>query len=198
MVDLRDFFGGSNPAAAPLEELRLGEDPVVILLFTAEGEHALLHYVKDETVRSYVACLGKGCPLCMTGSRPKAFLLLAVYEIESDTVKTLRIPSRRGSTTLAGQLLPHLKAPDMSNTALMISRTGGTYSVHSRPLGPNANRGETAISAFLQSMKDGLQLVQAFPSMTASEMAEIPRVSRLLRNLGGVTPSDAEPADEDA
>ena len=188
--NLIDYYSDAGDGApSTITELRLGAEPAMTLLFTPECQEVLLHYVADESVRSYVQCPGEGCPICYTGSSPSRFDLLPLFDVESGIVKVLRIPDNRRPTGLAAKLVPHLKDKDVADKLILISRQGTTdYSVEARPLGPDANRGEVEINAFVERVDEGLQLRGAFPEMTPAELAEVPKVAARLEALGGWVP----------
>lgn len=187
--NLLDYYSDAgDDAPSALSELRLGAEPALVLLFTAEYQEVKLHFVDDETVRSYIKCPGSGCPICYAGSAPTQAHLLPVFDVESGTVKVLRIPDNRRPNALAAKLLPHLKAENCSDKLILISRREANYSVEARPLGPDARRGEVEIKAFAERIENGLQLDGAFLAMTHTELAEVPKVAARLAALGGWTP----------
>lgn len=195
MKNIIDHFSDSGDGApSQLSELRFGAEPAMVLLFTAEGQETSLHYVDDEAVRSYVRCPGAGCPICYAGAVPASFHLLPVFEVESATVKVLRIPDNRRPAGLAAKLIPHLKDENIADKLVLISRRGmADYRVESRPLSPDAKRGEVEIKAFGEQLGNGLQLGSAFWAMTCNELAEVPKVAARLGAMGGWIPPAPNP-----
>lgn len=204
MTNLVDFYSGPDgEPAASLSEMRLGTEPAMAMLFTADSEEARLHFVADDAIRSYVACPGAGCPICHCGVAPTTFHLLPVFDIESGTVKVLRIPARRQPGGLGPLLVPHLRDKAIANKVILISRNGAKYSVEARDLAANARRGEQQIKAFLDEREAGLKLVAAFAHLPPAELAEVPAIATKLAALGGWQPptepgTSTDEDDEDA
>ncbi len=195
MSRLLDYYAGDGDVPVrQIEELRLREQPAMVLLFSDEDEEVELHYVADESVKSYVVCPGSGCPECFLGSAPVVASLLPVFDLESRTVKVLRITLSRRQGSLGLELLPFLADPDVSNKALLISRTGPKYFVESRPLQPEADRGQTTIQSFIDSHENGIQLRAAFVSISAAALAETPSIRNKLDVVGGWKPPRADDA----
>lgn len=198
MPKLTNYFQGhQNGAPKSLQELRLGKEPSMVLLFTEEAEDVLLHYEKDEAVRSFVPCPGKDCPLCYVGSAPQKFLLLPVYNIETCRVEVLRIPTTRGPETLVASLLPLLKDPNISNKLFLLSRNIARYRVEIHDLSEDADRGIDAIQSFMEACGNGLKLVSAFPQWSAKELAGVERIRRKLDACGGYSPSLESPVESE-
>jgi hypothetical protein len=186
MVNLLEQLESTESSQTPsLNQLKVSEEPVMILLFTPDVEKAPLHYESDESVRSYLPCPGINCPVCYLGSAPKEFFLLPVYNFESRDVEILRIPTKRGPDTLASAIKPFLQDPEISDKVLILTRNVHRYHLESRPLLKSADRGARAIQAFQQKLQKGLKLTSAFPNMTIAEIAEIERVKRKLDAMGG-------------
>jgi hypothetical protein len=192
-----ELEGPDNQASVSLHQTRLGKEPVMVLLFTAEVENAALHFEGDEAVFSYLPCPGKSCPLCYLGSAPQQSYLLPVLNLESREVEVLRIPSKRGPETLAAALKPHLKDPDIASKVLLISRNVNRYRVEARPLARDADHGADVVAAFKTASENGLQLVTAFPRLSAAEIAEVERVRRKLDAIGGWSPPQPDTVSKD-
>lgn len=189
MKNLIEYYTGSDSGSRPaLAELRLGPEPAMVMLFTAEADDVRLHYIDDDVVRAYVPCPGTGCPICYTGMRPWQFDLLPVLDIESSTVKVLRVRDDRRPEGLAGRLMPHLKDKDNVNKVILLRRDGAVYTVEARPLGSDAKRCEVEIKAFLDDVEKGLRLDSAFRHMTPEELADVPKIQKRLEALGGWKP----------
>lgn len=180
MVDVLNCLEGPASQGGPLADLRLGESAVAALFFTTTGAKTVLHWEPDQSVSSYVICAGEGCPLCAIGDRAKEYVLLPVIEIQSSSVKVLRIPPGRGPGTLASQIAPFLRKTNSTDTAALISRSGTTYTVVEKALSAHADRGVDAVKAYEAAVKEGLKLADTFKSFSIEELAEIPRVRRLL------------------
>ncbi len=185
--NLINYYSDSSAGAPePLTELRLGAQAAMALLFTPEAQPVSLHYIDDEAVNGYVKCPGDGCPVCYAGAKPSHFDLLPVFDVESGVVKVLRISDNRRPAGLAAKLIPHLKGEGAADKLILISKPTRTdYSVISRPLGTDANRGEAEIQAFSEKFDNGLQLGLAFRAMTCNELAEVPKVAARLGAMGG-------------
>lgn len=171
-----------------LRTVKLGKEPTALILFTGEFEPATLHFEGDEAVWSYIPCPGGGCPICFLGSAPQQFYLLPVFNVESRQVEVLRISSHRGPDSLSGGLKPHLKDPQIAEKIFLVSRLFKRFKIEVRPLAENADRGAQVILAFKTAWEGGLKLIDAFPKMSPSEIAEVERVRRKLDAIGGWTP----------
>jgi hypothetical protein len=200
MGNLIEYFtGDDNPSQSRLTEMKLGREPAMGLFFTADTEDVRLHYVDDESVRSYVRCPGTGCPLCYCGIEPQSFKLLPTYDVEAGDVKVLRISTRRSPDSLGPLLVPHLRDPDVASKLILLRRDGPKYGVEVRKLGPNAKRGESAIREFLELRGEGLQLQSAFELMSPVELSEVPKVAAKLEAIGGwEQPANDEPEGDTA
>jgi hypothetical protein len=192
LIDSLD--GATEHDPTQINELRLREEPATVLLFTDDADEARLHYEADDAIRSYIPCPGEGCPLCGLGNSPQRVFLLPVYNIETGAVEVLRIAAKRGPGSLGALLLPHLKGSHLADKLFLIGRNGMRYSVRTQPLAATADRGVSAIQAFLEARADGLSLVTAFPAMTAAEIADLDRVRRKLDAMG--VPAPSTPLDE--
>ena len=193
MISLIDFYTGSEGDANPtLSEMRLGSEPAMALLFTADAQETRLHYIGDESVRSYVVCPGTGCPACHCGVEPRQFNLLPVFDVAACAVKVLRVSARRQQDGLGPLLLPHLRDKAIASKLILISRNGATYTLEARLLAAHANRGEAAIKAFLDELQAGLKLETSFPRMSPEELAEVPAITAKLAAIGGWQPPGAK------
>lgn len=188
MTNLIELYTGADGGRQPLAEMKLGPQPAMIQLFTADAQETRLHFVDDETVRAYVVCPGAGCPVCYCGTRATAFHLLPAYDVESQTVKVLRVPENRRPDGLIAKLLPHMRDPDIAGKVILLSREGASYTVEARPLGPGAQRGDAAIKAFLDAHRQGLDLESAFLHMTPEALAEVPKIANRVGAIGGWQP----------
>lgn len=179
---------GDDQAPQPLVEIRLGDEPAMVMLFTHDVDTVQLHYESDPAVRSYVLCPGKGCPACHLGSSPKQYYLLAVYSVEDQRVGVIRISDVRTPDALATRLLPFLQDDDIAKKVLFVSRNGAKYTVEARPLAEHAYQGEREIEAFEEQRKNGLDLSTAFLRLAPAEYADVERIRRKLDAVGGYEP----------
>lgn len=197
MGNLYEFFsGGADGPANQLEEQRIGADPTMIMLFTADTTDVNMHFVEDPAVRSYVICPGPGCPVCHVGSAPVLMMLLPVYDVTTRSVRVLRLPARRQQGSLLALIMSHAPKGAPTNRLLAITRNGMKYSVVAHQIAATADRGDEVIRAFLDHHAKGLKLESAFQSMTAEELADVPQVANRLSMLGTWQPPSA--ATEDA
>jgi hypothetical protein len=193
MGSLIEFYSGSEDGQnTALSELRLGVEPTMALLFTADCDDVRLHYIGDESVKAYVICPGAGCPACHCAVEPQLFNLLPVLDVASGTVKVLRISARRQRGGLGPLLVPLLRSQDVGSRVILISRNVAQYRVESRPLGMHADRGEAAIKAFLDQKAGGLKLESAFPQMTHEELSDVPSIAAKLAAIGSWKPPSHE------
>ncbi|MEO6594321.1 MAG: hypothetical protein ABIP94_06175 [Planctomycetota bacterium] len=193
MGNLLDFFsGGADEAQPRLKELRLGQEPAMIMAFTADASEARLHWIDDPAVKTFVVCPGKGCPVCHLGSDATKVWLLPVYDVEGRDVKVLRITMRLQPGGLGACLIPHLNDKAIAQKVLFVKRDGTNYSVIARPFTPLADRGEQVVGEFLAAQRDGLKLESAFRSMTAVELSEVPPIANKLAALGSWKAPDAD------
>jgi hypothetical protein len=184
-----EVFGGPEDSGRALDELRISDEAAAVLLFTDTVEEALLHYETDESVRAYIRCPGTRCPLCLLGSRPKQYALMAVYDLAGRDVKVLKIPVARGPGRLASMLRPHLRDPDVANKVFLIARHGYTHNVTPQRLADGADRGAAVIKAFVNAAPN---LTSAFRAPTPEELADIPRIANKLDAIGGLPPAEED------
>lgn len=190
MASLSDFFGGDDFGAEPeLREIRIGDDAVPVLLFTEDMASVKMHYVDDESVKSYVVCPSEACPICFVGTAPKDFMLVPVFAVDDGEVRVLRISTVRGPGALGPALRAVLRDPHLDTKVVMISRHNYRYSVNVRPLSDTADRGESTIGRFSAAVDKGLGLESAFHHMSAEELATVPKVARRLATIGGYKPA---------
>ena len=173
---------GSNQPL--LDVIRIREEPAMLLLFTDDTEETRLHYENDDSVRAYIPCATKSCPICHIGNPPKTFYLLPAYDIEATAVGALIISTERGPARLFSLIVPFLQDKNIQDKVALVSRKQFRFHIESRVLPDNADRGELAITSFLRRRESGLQLVSALPQFSPREMADIPRVRRKLEALG--------------
>lgn len=191
LFDLALATGGDD--AAPLRELRLGGEPAVVMLFTADIEQSLLHWEKDPRFNCYVVCPGPGCPLCWLGNAPSEFALLPVLNCESGEVEVLRVSRQRGVGKLMDGLLPVLARRDLAENVVVIQRDT-PYSPHIvtvEPLASGASRHEDAIEQFKEQVAGGLKLTSAFCAPTAAELLEAARIAKKIAARPGYMPPPA-------
>ena len=198
MGNLLEFMaGGGDGQPSQLQELRLGSDPAMVLLFTADTADVGMHFVDDPSVNSYVICPGKGCPVCHLGSAAVATMLLPVYEIGTRTIRVLRVPKRRQPGSLAACILPHVAGGKPSDRLLAITRNGAKYTVVAHDVAAAANRGEDVVRAFIAGTDTDAQLKSAFKLMTPEELADVPAIANKLATLGTWQPPAAAPEAEE-
>jgi hypothetical protein len=190
VADILDAF---DAASGPerLELVRLGVNPVMLMVFTRESEAVRVHWEEDPSVGAYVRCAGVGCPACYVHEAPSAYQLLPVLDVAKRKVGVLMVSMTRGPASLGAQLLPHLRDEQVHNKLFLVSRERAKYAVDVRPLGEHADRFLGAIEAFSKARIDGLSLRSALPMLSALELAEVPRVRTKLDALGGWTPPGA-------
>lgn len=193
MPNFWDICDEPADEAPRLELVRLGPEPSMLLFFTTEAEPALLHFLKDDAVFSYVPCPGNECPVCYVASRARESVLMPVVNIESKRVEVLRVARSFGTDGLLMALRPHLRDDHaFADKLFLIRREGARFYVDVRPLGEHADRCEAAVGAFLRDNSEGLSLLSAFPSFTATELAEVESVRAKLDAVGGWQPPNPE------
>jgi len=191
MADIRDVFRDLEPELPELlEPVRLGLAPSMLLLFTADGDPAKLHFVPDPTVKAHVPCPGARCPVCYVGDPPVRVHLLPVVNVRTRAVEVLRVPHRRGPGTLATLLLPHFDDEDLQDKLFVVTRDGARHGVEVQPLGERADRCTAAIEGFRKAREEGLSLLVAFPEYSAAELGEVPEIRRMLDAVGGWDPPE--------
>lgn len=194
MGNLLEFMTGDGDGQpSQLQELRLGSDPAMVLLFTADTADVGMHFVDDASVNSYVICPGQGCPVCHVGSAAIPTMLLPVYEIGSRTIRVLRVPMRRQPGTLAACITPHVAGGKPSTRLLAITRNGAKYAVVAHQISPAADRGDDVIRDFVSLPDTDVRLKSAFRAMTPEELADIPAVANKIATLGTWRPPTAAP-----
>ncbi len=193
LIDLYDSTADSEDGGQ-LTERRIGQEPALVVLFTAATEQVKLHFEDTPEYSCFVECPGPRCPLCHLGKAAQTYWLIPVFDLEDAKVKVLRVSARKGVGTLAHQLVPLLRNQSARPEITQISRTGKTYKVKSSPLQETADDGREVIAAFLKEREQGLKLVSAFPSPTAAELASTERTRHKLELLGNYfTDADRRP-----
>lgn len=189
MVDLLEAIGSDEPEyPQTLEQVRLGTDPTFLLLFTKDVDIAALHYLSDPEAGGYVICPGANCPLCYCGKASKQVCLLPVVDVASRSVRVLRVSKARNPGALLSALLPHLEGGDLVDKLFAVARNGAKFTVTVQALGPNADRCTAVVQGFLEARKQGLDLLSAFASYSATDLADVAEVRRLLDACGGWDP----------
>jgi hypothetical protein len=186
VVDILDALdGGEAELPQTLDPVRLSESTSLLLVFTTDGQRESLHFVDDPAVNAYVPCPGAACPLCHCGQAPTAYYLMPVVNLARRAVEVLRISTRRGPGTLAAGLLPHLRGDDLANKLFRVQRTGAKFVVEVQALGVDADRCVSVVKGFLAAREQGLSLSSAFPEYSATDLAEVPAVQRMVDAIGG-------------
>lgn len=193
LIDLAKSSGGDD--SAPLRELRIGGEPAIVMVFTADVEVALFHWEKDPRFNCYVICPGAGCPLCWLGNAPKDFALLPVLNCESGAVEVLRVSRQRGAGKLIDGLLPVLVRSDLADNVVVIRRDNpqSPYIVTVQPLALGASRHEDAIEQFKERVAAGLKLTSAFCAPTSAELLEAERIAKKIASRPGYKLPDSVP-----
>lgn len=186
-TSLRSILAGKQvPQRAALLEIRIGAQPVRMLLFTDAIEQALLHWEDDPTARGFYHCPGAGCPACSLGEPPTNFYLLPAYAVALKGVGVLRVSEVEGPNRLATLLGPLLDDPELNRKLITIRRDGGRYTVDVAPVREGLDVGTAAIEDFLHAFDNGtISLKDTFSTPAVDELRAIPRIKNQLELLEG-------------
>ena len=176
-----------------ITELRIGDEPVLIGLFTDDFEGVKLHYVDDDSVKSYVVCPGDSCPMCHLSYQAKDFYLLPAYDHDEREVKVMRISPSRGVASLLSVLMPFLRDTEIADKLVILRRQGYRYFGERRPIGGSADRGIDAIKRFVEARAGGLSLASAFAQMTVEDLRDVPKIRTKLELTGGLPAPNEKP-----
>jgi hypothetical protein len=185
--DIREAFR-TTQSPERLEVVRIGDKPMMLQIFTVDGDDGSFHWIDDPSVNSYVPCPGAACPLCYLSDPPKVFQLLPTLVVEKKAVGVLMVSMARGPYSLGPQLMPHLDDANAQDKLFLISRARDKYTVQVRALGDRADRCLSVIQGFAKTRDAGLNLLSAFPKLSAEQMAELPSVKARLDAMGGWAP----------
>lgn len=199
MTDFCDRFSliANESGPATLEVLKLNEQPRIISLFTSECLEVKTHFIDTGDFRGYLQCNteteGK-CLLCDISQRLETRIILPVYDVETNSIMAMLIPSTVSPSSLGPQLRIEMEKGELDKRYLMVSRKFDKYSVHSAPISDGAEAGETVIAAFLDQVKAGrASLSDVIKRLPNRELFEIPQIERKATALG-IRKQDYEPA----
>ncbi len=146
------------------------------------------HFVDTGDFRGYVQCNSEiegKCLLCDISHRLETRIILPIYDVETDAILAMLIPSTVSPSSLAPQLRSEMERGDLDKRYLMISRKFDKYSVHSAPISDGAEAGETVIAAFLDQVKAGrASLSDVIKRLPNRDLIEIPQIERKATALG--------------
>ena len=160
MIDFCDHFSLNACESRPtgLDVLKLNEQPRIIELFTSDCLEVKTHFVDTGDFRGYVQCNSETegkCLLCDISQRLETRIILPVYDVETDSIMAMLIPSTVSPSSLGPQLRSEIEKGDLDKRYLMVSRKFDKYTVRSAPISDGAEAGETVIAAFLDQVKAG-------------------------------------------
>lgn len=186
MSETINLFNLVNPEEqSTLELVRVGQDEIAFLPFTAEGKSMEVHYCEETEIRSYVPCNEEPCCLCQIGRKKETRILLPVYVPALAKVGILPISRSLRPSSLLPQLTDILKA--QSPLVVFARREHTRFLVSTTSLREDMDGGEEAIAAFKAQYEAGeLQLATVFPVIANEHLAQIPGIARMLA-LKGIT-----------
>ncbi len=182
---LKEFSEAGHPAdQGGLDRVRLGNDEVIVYMFTSIAEKVDIHFCSEADINDFVLCNGKGCILCQIGRNLDQRRLMAVYVPEARAVAVLPVSLSQRPHALLPQLLDVLKIPEPQ---VVFIRRGSRehYHVEARPIPADCDAGERAISAFLAAYKTGtIQLDSVYSKISNEELARFTAIADRLRLKG--------------
>ena len=183
ILDLADEYDGGD---GNLELVRLDRNRQLVIPFTTDGEHCVLHFCEELETKGYVQCNGDDCVLCKTGYHQEKRILLPVYDPISQCIKVLPVSTSMRPQALLPQLRYILKANESDKPKIVsIVRNGGEYSVTSRVLEKDMDGGEEAITKFKENFDNGnVDLTTVYQRLSNKELSEKPKISRKLKIEG--------------
>jgi hypothetical protein len=183
-IDLLSL-GDSGREQSALQRVFLNQNKTAIILFTSSCETVFLHYCRETEIRGYLQCNDHGCVLCAAGCNKEERYLLPVYLPTAEIIGILPISPSRRPKSLLPQLLPITKGNSDSIVVLISRQNYGQFSVETRQLPPDIDRGESLIQEFLTQHKAGkIELVSVYPQIPDDELRCIPSIAKMLQLLG--------------
>ena len=183
-VSLYDGFDdGGEDSARPLEAVRLSDQEVPVIPFTAETEEVQIHYVDEPEIKGYIRCRGQGCLLCRIDRAPDTRMLLPVYLPVDERVGVLPVPRSLRPKALRPQLLRNFETD--KPVVLFITRNGRDYHVDPRAVVDGEDTGETQIKRFTEEYSAGrIRLESVYQEVANKDLATCPRIAKMMRLKG--------------
>lgn len=181
-VNLLDVAANES-AESVLEMVRIGNDQIAIIPFTADSEAVDLHYCSETEINGYVTCNGPDCVLCRIGRKLDPRLLLPVY-----------LPTARcvGILPVSRSLRPFALLPQISNVlkagrpmVMFVTREGAKYTVSTAVLQDDVDAGEKVIERFLEEYKAGHHvLTDAYQCIDNEQLAGVEQIATMMSLKG--------------
>ena len=163
--------------------VRLGNDEIAIIPFTAEGQKVDIHYCPETEINSYIVCNGPDCVLCRIGRKRDQRMLLPVYVPTAGCVGILPVSRSLRPYALLPQISNGLKAG--KPMVMFVTRDGGKYTVSTAELQKDVDSGEAAIRRFLEEYEDGQHdLTAVYPRIHNAELANVEGIGRMMQLKG--------------
>ena len=166
-----------------LDLVRLGNDEIAIIPFTAEGQEVDIHYCRETEINSYIVCNGPDCVLCRIGRKRDQRMLLPVYVPTAACV---------GILPVSRSLRPYALLPQISNVlksktpkVMFVVREGAQYHVSTTELQKDVDSGEGVIKCFLEDHKsDSHDFSSVYPTIDNEQLANVEEITRMLKLKG--------------
>ncbi len=173
-----------------LQLLRLTNDEVAFLPFTAETTEIFLHYCAEAEIQGYTRCQGKDCLLCKIGRQQDRRLLLPVYSPINTSISVLPISPSMRPHALLPQLINVFKTLREKQPRVVFLRREDNvkFSVSTSSLSPDADAGEAQIKRFLSEIDQGLlDITTIYPQINTDQLKAIPEILNMmkLKGIGG-------------
>ena len=191
MVSLVDDFDSESSRSSNLAETNFSREPQMLAFFTGDADEVMTHFLDEASVRGYVQCLGKGCPLCLLGNKPTRHFLLPVYNLERGRVEILKGTWEFGPGTLLSLIKAHLGAGATDKTFLVVKRENYKYSSRTMDFADGVDRGVEAIKDYSRGTKEGIGPKSIIRQVSKDELQAIPRIRFKLSALGFLTDDSA-------
>lgn len=144
-------------------------DPVQIKLCSSQGEIIKLHYFEHSNEfgqKGFSLCAGQinGCLACCEGYIVKDHFVMAVYDVNSEQVKALRMSLNRDPDGLGNKLRGVIQKQKINQNIITVKRDGDyNFKVTVAEEPESEFVGTDVIDSFMGRYKEGM-LKEVFPT----------------------------------
>lgn len=181
-VNLLDV-ASEEPIESHIELVRIGNDEVAVIPFTADGVAVDLHYCQETEINSYVICNGPDCLLCRIGRKQDSRILLPVYLPTAGYIGVLPVSRLMRPHALFPQILPALSSG--KNVVLFITRQMAKYTVSMNELNEDSDGGEEVIEQFtIDYNARHYDLTSVYLRVDNKALSEVSEISKMMALKG--------------
>lgn len=170
------------------EILKLSNDEVALIPFTAEAESVPLHYVDSPSINSYVRCNGSDCDLCRCGKTVATKYLLPIYSPVHRAVVLLPMSDSMKPGSLAPQVTREVsdRLQQGEKRVLFIRKSDNfSFVVRSTVLPATVDDGAGQVKAFTEMLQHGeFELASVYAAYTNEQLRQMVEIRDLLRLRG--------------